>query len=519
MGGGEDYEMPTGLAVDSAGDVFQSWDSGSGGPIEFSDLYVAGPSTTAPALNFPTPTNVGSIDTPDGTQTVPVVNSGNTALTFTALSYPADFSAASGDPLACSPSTVLSPGQQCDLPVQFTPQHSGTLKENVTLTDNSLNVTGTQQSIAVTGTGVNTPATLTSPVPGSTLSGSAVAFSWTPRANATGYYLSLGSTGVGSSNLFNTGWRTVTSWTATGLPDNAETIYARLSTNFSGTILYTDYTYMAGGGAKLTSPVPGIAIIGSSAVFSWSASPGATGYYLSIGSTGVGSSNVFNSGWRTVTSWTASGLPANGETLYVRLTTNFNGNEVHSDYTYTSAGLAALTAPSPGTTLSGPSVPFTWTASPGATGYYLSLGSTGVGSDNLFNTGWRTTTTWTVTGLPVNGEKIYARLSTDFNGVIGHVDTTYTAGSQSVLTSPQPGSMLEGPSVTFTWTAVPGATAYYVDIGTTGVGSNNLPGSGVIAATSWTANGLPTSGQTIYVRLQTEFNGSWVHNDYTFQAQ
>jgi hypothetical protein len=72
---------------------------------------------------------------------------------LTALSYPADFSAASGDDDACTDSTTLSAGQECDLAVEFTPEHVGALSEGLTLTDNALNVTGAHQSIGLTGTG------------------------------------------------------------------------------------------------------------------------------------------------------------------------------------------------------------------------------------------------------------------------------------------------------------------------------------------------------------------------------
>ena len=102
-------------------------------------------------VNFPTLTAVGTTDTADGTQMIPVENIGNQPLDFTALSYPADFSAAS-DGNACSGSTSLGNGQECDLPIQFTPQSSGSpLSESVLLTDNTLNVAPTTQTIAVSG--------------------------------------------------------------------------------------------------------------------------------------------------------------------------------------------------------------------------------------------------------------------------------------------------------------------------------------------------------------------------------
>jgi len=109
----------------------------------------------APSLSFPSVTNVGVTDTTDGTMTVQVQNIGNQLLTLTALSYPADFSAASSDLNPCTGSTSLSMGLLCDLPIQFTPQNIGSpLSENVTLTDNSLNVAGAMQSVGVSGTSV-----------------------------------------------------------------------------------------------------------------------------------------------------------------------------------------------------------------------------------------------------------------------------------------------------------------------------------------------------------------------------
>jgi hypothetical protein len=234
---------------------------------------------------------------------------------------------------------------------------------------------------------------------------------------------------VGSTNVFNSGWRAVTSWTVAGLPTNGETLYVRLSTDYNGAAVHNDYTYTAANAAAaaITTPTASSTLSGSSVTFSWSAATGATQYYLSVGSTGVGSTNVYNSGWRNVTSWMAIGLPTNGETLYVRLSTDYSGTVVHNDYTYTAATAAVLTAPTPGTALSGSSVTFDWTAATGATEYYLSIGSTGVGSSNIYNSGWRNETSQAVTGLPTNGETVYVRLSTDFGGTAVRNDYIYTA--------------------------------------------------------------------------------------------
>jgi hypothetical protein len=252
--------------------------------------------------------------------------------------------------------------------------------------------------------------------------------------------------------------------------------------------------------------------------FTWSAVSGATDYALWLGSTGVGSNNLGSSGGTTATSFTKTGLPTNGETIYVRLWTMLSGSTLHADYMYTAASQAVLTSPTPDSAFTGSSVTFKWTAAAGATSYALWLGSTGVGSNNLGSSGGTTATSYTKNGLPTNGETIYVRLWTTLGGSSVHADYTYTAASQSMLTSPTPGSTFTGSSETFTWTAVSGATGYDIWLGSTGVGSNNLGGSGATTALSYTKNGLPTNGETIYVRLFTIFNGVDVHTDYTYTA-
>jgi hypothetical protein len=404
-------------------------------------------------------------------------------------------------------------------PAAGTVPPSGVNTLSVTFTPSNTNdyqtVTATVQ-LTVIG-----PATMTSPTAGSTLTGPSVTFNWT-NTGATQYYLSVGSTGVGSTNVYNSGWRTVTSWTATGLPTNSETLYVRLSTDYSGTVVHNDYTYTAYApppAAVLTSPTAGSILTGVSVPFTWTSETGATQYYLSVGSTGVGSTNVYNSGWRTVTTWPADPLPTNGETLYVRLSTDYSGTVVHNDYTYTASTQAAVTSPTANSILTGPSVTFNWSAATGATQYYLSVGSTGVGSTNVYNSGGRDVTSWTATGLPANGETVYVRLSTDYNGLLAHSDTTYTAATAAVLTTPTPETTLSGSSVMFTWLpGTTGATQYYISVGSTGVGSSNIYNSGWRDVTSWTATGLPTNGETVYVRLSTDFGGTTVHNDYTYTA-
>jgi len=385
------------------------------------------------------------------------------------------------------------------------------------------NNTGSTSKV-LTQTVTQTAATMTSPTPGGTFSGTSVTFFWTTISGAS-YSIFLGTTGVGSYDLYDSGEKAATSITINGLPTNGETIYARINTFLNGTLVHADYTYVAANlpSASLTAPTPGTTFNSTSATFTWTTSPGSTNYELFIGSTGPGSYNVYYSGNVTATSAAVSGLPVNGEKLYARLYTRFGGTLTYIDYTYTAASLTAatLTAPTQGSTFTATSETFTWTASTGATNYELFLGSTGPGSYNVFYSGNRTGATLTATGLPTNGEKIYARLYTRFNTTLVYVDYTFVATTlpPAALISPTQGSTFTSSSQTFTWNTATGSTYYELFVGSTGAGSYNLYYSGHITVASATVNNLPTNGETIYARLYTNFNGTLEYYDYTFTAQ
>jgi hypothetical protein len=113
----------------------------------------------------------------------------------------------------------------------------------------------------------------------------------------------------------------------------------RLYSLINGAWLYTDYTYVASGSptqAALTTPTPNTsnALSGTSVTFSWTPGNIATHFEFFVGTTRVGSSNLYNSGNVTATTETVSGLPSNGETFYVRLYSLINGAWQYTDYTY-----------------------------------------------------------------------------------------------------------------------------------------------------------------------------------------
>ena len=359
---------------------------------------------------------------------------------------------------------------------------------------------------------------ITSPSPGSTLTGASTTFTWTAgTGGVTGYYLHVG-TSLGAANLVNIGPLIGTSATMT-LPTNGATIYVQLETHIGSTVVENNKTYteFAQSAGVITSPTPGSTLTGASTTFTWSAGTGGvTGYYLHIG-TSLGAANLVNIGPLSGTSATVS-LPTSGATISVQLETHIGGTVVENNNTYTEFAQSAgvITSPSPGSTLTGASTTFTWTAGAGGvTGYYLHIG-TSSGAGNLVNIGPLSGTSATVT-LPTNGATIYVQLETHIGATIVENNNTYTEVAQSggVITSPSPGSTLTGASTTFTWTAgAGGVTGYYLHIGTT-PGAADLVNIGPLSGTSATVT-LPTNGILIYVQLETHFGSTIVENNNTY---
>jgi hypothetical protein len=274
---------------------------------------------------------------------------------------------------------------------------------------------------------------------------------------------------------------------------------------------------ITGAPATMTTPAPGATLASGSATFTWTAGVGVTNYQLWLGTTGAGSSSLYVSGSITATSTTAT-IPASGVKVYARLYSEIGGKWVYNDYTYTESGTpAVLTTPKPGSTFTGTSETFTWTAGAGVTDYQLWLGLSGVGSSSLYVSGPITTTSVTVPTIPADGATVYVRLYSEIGGAWQYHDYTYTeVGTPAVLTAPKIGSTLAGSNATFTWSTGEGVTDYQLWLGTSGVGSSGLYVSGPITATSVTVTTLPTTGATIYARLFSETGGVWSYHDYTF---
>jgi uncharacterized protein YkwD len=94
--------------------------------------------------------------------------------------------------------------------------------------------------------------------------------------------------------------------------------------------------------------------------------------------------------------------------------------------------------------------------------------------------------------------------------------TPAPAATKAVMTSPANGSTLPPSSVVFRWSAVSGASQYYLYMGTS-AGSNNMLSASLGTATSATVRGYASNGSLVYVRLWTLVGSTWQYNDYTYR--
>ena len=153
------FTAPSGVALDAAGNVYVT----APGATQVGELELS----TPPTFAFPTITQQSTTDTVDGPLSATVANNGNATLTFnlTGSDNPSlSTSNFTWDDLSstCTQTTpssstafTLAEGASCTLAVEFTPTATGTLTDNLSLTDNALNATAATQQIPLSGTAVD----------------------------------------------------------------------------------------------------------------------------------------------------------------------------------------------------------------------------------------------------------------------------------------------------------------------------------------------------------------------------
>jgi hypothetical protein len=285
------------------------------------------------------------------------------------------------------------------------------------------------------------PAMIVSPVDYSLLPGTSVVFDWTGKGTFTACSFSVSAIAPGGTDIFGGALGSGTSQVVTNLPiDNSETVYVRIGSETAAGWLYVDYTYSSGQSApgEIISPINGSALAGSSVTFQWSAGVGASQYWLYVSAVAPGGSDLDSINAGSQTACTVANLPLDGQTVYVRLSSRLSGGWLYSDYTYTAAGvsLAVMTSPAKGSTLTGSTVTFQWSAGAGVSQYWLYVSDLAPGEQDIYGATQGTNTSKTLTGLPSNGVPIYVRLWSEIGSAWSFLDYSYTAASSLTKIAP-----------------------------------------------------------------------------------
>ncbi len=375
---------------------------------------------------------------------------------------------------------------------------------------------------------------MTSPTDGATLTGATAGFYWS-GINVEEYYLRVGTTGVGSENIYSASIGTNTMASVSNLPVDGSAVYVRLSSFYGGSWHHADYSYTSY--TDITTPVQG-AMVGpmptstfttTEVIFSWSGEL-VEEYFLRVGTTGVGSENIHSMSHGINTTAKVNGMPSDGSTVYVRLSSYYDGSWHHADYTYTGATIVEfrapeLLSPTQGSTLTSTTLSLEW-EDVNAYEYYVYVGTGGVGSLDLYSDNVGNTTSLVVDGVPNDGSTLYVRLwaketASGINDWL-YKDFFLIAAdsfviSQGDIITPAPSSTLGSTSETFTWSG-DNVDGYFLRVGTTAVGSEDIYSASNGVSKSAVVSGLPNDGSTVYVRLSSFYESAWHHADYTYTA-
>lgn len=183
---------------------------------------------------------------------------------------------------------------------------------------------------------------MSSPTPGSVLSGSTVTFTWSGNDHVVDrWFVDIGSQPGWTDYLEGNFPGTQTSATVSGLPINGSAVHVRLTYLVAGQWFETDYQYQSH-----TAPAPGLTapandanLPGANVEFQWTDNGhGVEQWLLDIGTAPDGSDLLEGNYLGSQTNVQVNGLPTDGATLYIRLSYRIGSIWNWVDYEFTAAG-------------------------------------------------------------------------------------------------------------------------------------------------------------------------------------
>ncbi len=269
----------------------------------------------------------------------------------------------------------------------------------------------------------------------------------------------------------------------------------------------------------LTTPPPGSEISTATITFGWNAGDNVDEYWLEVGtgSSGTASRDIFNASTGLSTSQEVTGIPLDGNPVYVKVWWRIQADWLSAPYAYTTPPPAdtSITSPPDTSELSTALVNFQWTDN-GATQYWLEVG-TGPGLKDIFNA---STGLATLQNVPItlNGSPVYARVWWLIGGVWSvSAEVSYTTTVAAIaITNPPLGSTISNSTVTFAWTNN-GADEYWLVLGT-GSGLKDIYDLSTGLSTSQEVTDIPLDGGTIYVGVFYRVGTDWFEVPTTYDT-
>jgi hypothetical protein len=386
------------------------------------------------------------------------INNNSSQPTVTCTAYPASVAPGQSVTFTAAPSGgnpgytytwgQVATGLGATQSVSYRTSSTGVFIASVTVTD-SAGGTGSGTCQVTVQPASTTPATMLSPAPNSTLTGSSVTFQWSTGTGVSQYGLTIGSALGGSDIYNNPDTELVPYATVTQLPVNGQTLYVTLFSLISGEWITQQYTYAAANGTATplpiaasptnqtvapTMPATFLVTVGSSAGFS-----GTVGFTVSGVPAGVTASlnppTLNGSGTTTLTITPSASAPMGMYSVRIFASSGSTSFGTMVFPTVSPASPANMLTPGSGTNLPSGITTFTWDAGFGATQYQLSVGSTPGGSDILQPSGAAPAQSATVNlQAPNQPSTIYATLSTLISGQWQSRSYTYGVGTPATPT-------------------------------------------------------------------------------------
>ncbi|MBZ0165164.1 MAG: hypothetical protein K8I00_00055 [Candidatus Omnitrophica bacterium] len=384
---------------------------------------------------------------------------------------------------------------------------------NTTLSLNQLNFeTATGAMIPVNGTPTGTitvvppsAATISLPANGATLNGCPVTIQWSQPVGALQYWLNIGTT-AGGSNIYSASQGTNQSATL-NLPLNGQPLYATLYTQFNNGWPYTQTTWnTADLVPQIITPSGGSELTTVPTVVNWTIPTGncaVEAHWITVKNNTTGVTFISKSIAAGVLQ-NSLPIPLTGDSYTVTLMTKIGGRWFSRTAIYTTQDERPMFI-QPSDPITSNPVTFEWTAAPGASEYWFTLG-TAAGATNLKNvsTGTGTTITFDInlTGNPVYASVSYKVGNAWFPGESKSFGTINNPNMPGMIILPPPGSQITSDPTTFEWTPGVGAIQHWLTLGTTPGGTEYLTASQGLN-TQKTVD-LVLNGSPIYAEIWTQ---------------